>query len=411
MKTPIKPFDTFKWRWLSVQPTESLLKPSIFLGVLRALKECEGLSPSDQQVFNLLKIVEEETHSPVTLARDTERNLLRNSGQYWKGTGLLLPSTGKIELTDLGKKVSSGQVTQGEFAAIMVQQTILPNPATYAGQEVKKWEAANLRIKPLALILEILESLGEKWGAEAAFLTPNELIKIVIPLSGNKITGDIIADYLAKYRVGKIDISQWPDCAPAANDKRLAREFLLFLSHYGICRETAASKNQEAKFFLDELFDVEAVSSITASSIFVNNEEANNVISAIRSSSLPSIIERQRTKTTVLSRPQQPKFRKYVLHESNNRCLLTGEKIPEVLEAAHIIPVNSGGSDEKENGFCMRVDIHRLFDSGNIRIKPNGIIYFSDAIKDSDNYNKLPTQITIPAFVNPENLVWRDKYC
>lgn len=122
---PQKPFPSYKWRWLSVQPTESLLKPEIFLGVLRALEKCEGIAPSDQKVFDELLVVETETNSPVTLARDLERNLLRNSGQYWKGTGLLAPATGRIELTDLGHQVARGGVTQGEFAAIMVQQTVL----------------------------------------------------------------------------------------------------------------------------------------------------------------------------------------------------------------------------------------------------------------------------------------------
>jgi hypothetical protein len=89
--TPVKPFDTYKWRWLSVQPTEGLLKPAVFLGVLRALDKCEGLRPSNQSVYDALLLVEQETQSSVSLARDLDLNLLRNSGQYWKGTGLLNP--------------------------------------------------------------------------------------------------------------------------------------------------------------------------------------------------------------------------------------------------------------------------------------------------------------------------------
>ena len=156
---PVKPFESYKWRWLSVQPTENLLRPSIFLGVLRALEKCEGLAPSDSAVRDALALVELETQSPVKLARSQERNLLRNSGQYWKGTGLLTPATGKIVLTALGHKVAEGRVTQGEFAAIMVQQTVLPNPETYKPEELKKWRDAGLEIKPLSLILQILEHL------------------------------------------------------------------------------------------------------------------------------------------------------------------------------------------------------------------------------------------------------------
>lgn len=408
---PIKPFPNYKWRWLSVQPTESLLKPPIFLGVLRALEKCEGLSPSDEAVFEALTIVEQETSSPVTLARSRERNLLRNSGQYWKGTGLLLPATGKIGLTALGHKVAQGKVTQGEFAAIMVQQTILPNPETYKEEDFKNWQNAGLEIKPLSLILQILENLGEIASPASAYMTPNELIKVIIPLAGEKKTSLQIAEILLKVRAGTMSTSGWPDCAPAANDKRLAREFLLFLSNYGLCRYVSESSQEyDGRYYLDELFDVSALSSVTSASIFNSEQEANDVIEAVRNSPLPSIIERQRTMTTVLARPSQPKFRKHVLKASLNQCLITGESINEVLEAAHIIPVNSGGTDEKDNGFCLRVDIHRLFDSGNIRIQSDGRLNFSDAVVNSRNYRALPKKIIIPSYVRIANVEWREKY-
>lgn len=408
---PVKPFDSYKWRWLSVQPTENLLRPSIFLGVLRALEKCEGLAPSDSAVREALALVELETQSPVKLARSQERNLLRNSGQYWKGTGLLAPATGKIELTALGHKVAEGRVTQGEFAAIMVQQTVLPNPETYKPEELKKWRDAGIEIKPLSLILQILEHLGELSGVAHAYLTPNELIVAVIPLAGYKQNAKQIAATLLDIRSGKVSTAGWPDCAPEANDKRLAREFLLFLSNYGICRYVSGKTEYDGQYYLDELFDVDAVSSLTTASIFTSDSEADVVIEAVRSSPLPSIIERQRTVTTVLSRPGQPKFRKQVLKLSQNQCLLTGERITEVLEAAHIIPVTSGGADENDNGICLRVDIHRLFDSGNIRIRPTGDLKFSDAVRESGNYRALPKKIIIPPFVSMANIEWRDKYC
>jgi predicted restriction endonuclease len=125
---------------------------------------------------------------------------------------------------------------------------------------------------------------------------------------------------------------------------------------------------------------------------------------------LPSLIERQRTTTTVLSRQGQPKFRKQILRISQGQCLITGERIGEVLEAAHIIPVTSGGADETDNGICLRVDIHRLFDSGNIRLRPSGELQFSDAIKTSQNYGILPQSIVIPSFIKMANVEWRYKY-
>lgn len=408
---PVKPFDTYKWRWLSVQPTENLLKPPIFLGVLRALKKCQGRAFSSQEIYDALALVEAETNSLVTLARNPDRNLLRNSGQYWRGTGLLASTSRNVELTALGYKVAEGRVTQGEFAAIMVQQAILPNPKTYTHKELKKWRDADLQIKPLILILKILEHLGKTAGHKHAYLTPNELINAVIPLAGNKTPSKIIAQTLLDIRNGKLSTSGWPNCAPESNDRRLAREFLLFLFNYGISRLVPGETKYEERFHLDELFDVNAISTLTESSIFANEQQTDNVIEAVRKSPLPSIIERQRTITTVLSRPEQPKFRKEILKFSQNQCLLTGEKISELLEAAHIIPVASGGNDEKGNGLCLRVDIHRLFDSGNIRIQPAGNLKLSDAVKESGNYKTLPSKIIIPAFVNMRNVEWRSKYC
>jgi predicted restriction endonuclease len=92
------------------------------------------------------------------------------------------------------------------------------------------------------------------------------------------------------------------------------------------------------------------------------------------------------------------------------RCFLTGESIAEVLEAAHIVPVTNNGADNEDNGFCMRVDIHRLYDSGNLRIRPDGTLMLSDAVAGSPNYKGLPQMVTFPPFVNPANVVWRDSY-
>ena len=81
-----------------------------------------------------------------------------------------------------------------------------------------------------------------------------------------------------------------------------------------------------------------------------------------------------------------------------------------MLEAAHIVPVTNGGADTEDNGLCLRVDIHRLFDSGNIRLKADGALTLSEAVAASGNYGGLPQNIPLPAFVNPANVSWRDSY-
>lgn len=78
MNTPIKPFPTYKWRWLSVQPTEGLLIAPVFLGVLRALRKNQGSGYSAEVLKKDLQTVQEGTETNVTLARSPERNLLNS---------------------------------------------------------------------------------------------------------------------------------------------------------------------------------------------------------------------------------------------------------------------------------------------------------------------------------------------
>lgn len=57
--------------------------------------------------------------------------------------------------------------------------------------------------------------------------------------------------------------------------------------------------------------------------------------------------------------------------------MITGVQLPEVLEAAHITPVEYKGNDSEGNGLCLRLDIHRLFDTSNLIIILNGDIHLT----------------------------------
>jgi len=93
VKPPVKPFENYKWRWATFQPTESLNAPPVFLGVLRVFYKFQNHAPSSKEIMDGLAVVQEETRSRVDLVRTQERNLVRNSGQYWKALGLLECST------------------------------------------------------------------------------------------------------------------------------------------------------------------------------------------------------------------------------------------------------------------------------------------------------------------------------
>lgn len=70
-------------------------------------------------------------------------------------------------------------------------------------------------------------------------------------------------------------------------------------------------------------------------------------------------------------RTNQSRFKKS-LERWGSCCVITGETLTALLDAAHIHDVEDGGSDEPENGVLMRADVHRLFDGGYFAIGKDG---------------------------------------
>ena len=91
----------------------------------------------------------------------------------------------------------------------------------------------------------------------------------------------------------------------------------------------------------------------------------------------------------------QAAFRQMLL-ASDVCCAITGEETKEVLDAAHVIPSKDGGAEVRENGLLLRTDLHRLYDSGNFQILPNGQIVIKEASEMSSNYLKMLNNKKIP---------------
>ena len=108
-------------------------------------------------------------------------------------------------------------------------------------------------------------------------------------------------------------------------------------------------------------------------------------------------------------RPNQARFRREVL-AAYGRCVITNVEMPEVLEAAHIVPFKYHGEDTIANGFPMRMDIHYLFDAGHLRISVDGDVFLSDKARWSYGAS-IPPRIFIPDQINRDFLKWRwDNY-
>ena len=406
---PIKPFDGYKWRWATLTPTEGLNDPAVYIGVLRALFKHQGESASSPSLKISLQTVQDETHSTVQLARSADRNLMRNSQQYWKALGVL-ENTSPIRLSPFGIKLCRGEITPAEFSATVIKTLTLPN--AYIEDNVSAWVASGLQIKPLELVLDIVAKLFEISGAETAYITADELILIVIPLAGVNTKLIAYCSALIAYRQGILDVSGWPKCTPAANDKRMAKEFLLFLCSYGYLEEISVYNSVVATF--EKRFALRDISlqdiADLASLPNLELDRIDDAIGVIRDSDVPSLMDRRRVTREFIERPGQQVFRRNVLAAASKKCAVTGVSVETVLQAAHIIPAAKMGNDDKSNGLCLRSDIHILFDNGLLRIHPEGDIKLAPHVIGDECYATLPTKIMIPPYVNPANLDWRLKY-
>ena len=395
---PQKPFPDFKWQWATFAPTESINDPVVLLGVLFRMAKLEGKYnySSDEFSLEMRKLTEDLKDSVgVKLAdRVGSRNVMRNSQQYWKSLNLIPRNThGLIELTDFGRKVAHHEISQTEFSAAIVMTHQLPNANIQSAEVCKKWEDAGIIIKPLKLILRIAQ--------ETTYLTVDELKTIVIPLSGNpQATIQDYVNFIHWYRAGQLDTSLWPNCCERSNDRRMAREFLLFLDYYGYLIKEEGDKDG-THFRLNNNISEEINAILNGVTLDPSIEQAIRVLNA---SDVISDVERKRVQS-VRSRPHQAQFRRDVL-TACKRCVITNVTMPEVLEAAHIKPYKYHGEDTISNGFAMRLDIHMLFDTGHLRINSDGVVELSGRAR-LDYGALIPPQIVVPDFVNRDYLKWR----
>ena len=137
----------------------------------------------------------------------------------------------------------------------------------------------------------------------------------------------------------------------------------------------------------------------------VKQDSLFTVLQNLRLKKYADEVERKRIQSIRVSRPNQANFRRAVL-DACQRCVISNVTMPEILEAAHIKPFKYNGEDTVANGFAMRTDIHTLFDTGHLRISPDGEIELSSKAR-MDYGASIPPRIVIPAFTNREFLRWR----
>lgn len=412
---PQKPFDDFKWKWASLAPTESINDPVVLLGVLfklNALSEKNVKFSSDEYDAAMKELQADLDSANIKVnvtGRTGDRNLIRNSGQYWKSVGLLPKEerSGIITLTDFGKAVAERKISKTEFSAITIQTLSLPNERIQDEKECALWKHHGIKIFPLKIILSTLHLLKDREidKKSQGWITTDELIKIIIPLSAYRASAEDYANFVYWYRTKQITLENWPDCTPRANDKRIAREYLMFLENYGyISTDEVAVKNRyERKYFYNAEFDEEIMKILDVPQNRIDLYEFMKNTSNGRFLAVQNIERKRYNRNN--ARPLQAQFRQDLLSVSD-RCLVTRVRMVGLLEAAHIKPHKYNGPDLKNNGILLRRDIHYLFDSGNLRIDVNGNIFISQSALE-DYGRSIPDHIDIPDYVNKDYIRWR----
>jgi HNH endonuclease len=75
----------------------------------------------------------------------------------------------------------------------------------------------------------------------------------------------------------------------------------------------------------------------------------------------------------IRQRRGQATFRKKIRDRYGSHCLVTGCKILDILEAAHVMPYRGDSDHHPENGLLLRADIHTLFDLNLLGIEPESL--------------------------------------
>lgn len=99
----------------------------------------------------------------------------------------------------------------------------------------------------------------------------------------------------------------------------------------------------------------------------------------------PKIIDdtKERIFSEIAIRRGQKMFREKLLRAYGYQCAVTGCKVLDILEAAHIFPYYGDKTDHIQNGLVLRSDIHTLFDCGLLTIDANNMsIVMSNRVSD-----------------------------
>lgn len=92
-------------------------------------------------------------------------------------------------------------------------------------------------------------------------------------------------------------------------------------------------------------------------------------------------IDRRYSTIEAKVRLHQAEFRELVLHAYDRHCAISNLPIPDLLQAAHIIPDrDERGRPEISNGLCLSTLHHTAYDRNLLGIDPDGIVHIAGSV-------------------------------
>lgn len=114
---------------------------------------------------------------------------------------------------------------------------------------------------------------------------------------------------------------------------------------------------------------------------------------------------------SIRARRGQTKFRSALIDRHGPQCMISGCKLMEIVEAAHIWPYRGEEDNSPSNGLLLRSDLHTLFDLDLVGIEPGTLkIHMRPALK-STSYGEFEGRLLLCGSQRPNQealtLRWR----
>jgi putative restriction endonuclease len=93
---------------------------------------------------------------------------------------------------------------------------------------------------------------------------------------------------------------------------------------------------------------------------------------------------RESAMRAISKRRGQRGFRSSLLRSYGGACAISGSRVNDVLEAAHISPYRGVHTNRIDNGVLLRADFHTLFDLYRVTILPSGHVRVDPALRGTD---------------------------